>query len=182
MCGYHSARAEGCIRRTSPVGRLLLSDVVLDAAGAPLIQVLAVDAMAEDYVPTPDDERERISLQVRARRGQSAFREGLRAQFKDACVVTGCRLPDILEAAHILPYRGRKDHHVENGLLLRADIHTLFDLDLMGIDPATLKVHFHPKVKGMGYEAWEGVSLACEAKLLSRVALHARWRKFQARE
>jgi HNH endonuclease len=34
---------------------------------------------------------------------------------------------DILEAAHISPYRGEEDNHPENGLLLRADLHTLFD-------------------------------------------------------
>ena len=32
------------------------------------------------------------------------------------------------------PYRGTKDNHPDNGLLLRADIHTLFDLDMIGID------------------------------------------------
>ena len=49
----------------------------------------------------------------------------------------------MLEAAHISPYRGEDDNHVENGLLLRSDIHTLFDLDLLGIDPERLRVVLH---------------------------------------
>lgn len=61
------------------------------------------------------------------------------------------------------------------------DSHTPFDLDLLGIEPETLKVHLHPKVKGMGYEDWAGVSLACDPKLLSQDALLSRWAKFRAR-
>ena len=37
-------------------------------------------------------------------------------------------------AAHIIPYKGSSTNHVQNGILLRADIHTLFDLDLLRID------------------------------------------------
>lgn len=142
----------------------------------------AADASEEPYAPDARDERERIARHIRARRGQAAFREALRTRFNDTCLVTRCSLPDLLEAAHIAPYRGVKDHHPSNGLLLRADIHTLFDLELLGIEPATLKVHLHPKVKGMGYEEWAGASLACDAKLLSRDALESRWKKFQSRQ
>jgi len=39
-----------------------------------------------------------------------------------------------LEAAHIIPYKGSSTNHVQNGILLRADINTLFDLDLLRID------------------------------------------------
>jgi putative restriction endonuclease len=142
--------------------------------------LVAADASEEAYVPDERDERERIARQIRARRGQAAFRQKLRERFNDTCVVTGCRLPDLLEAAHISPYRGDKDNHPSNGLLLRADIHTLFDLDLLGIDPKTLRISLHPKLKGMGYEQFAGTTLACESNLLSREALDSRWRKFQA--
>jgi predicted restriction endonuclease len=40
----------------------------------------------------------------------------------------------VLEAAHIHPYRGAHTNDVTNGLLLRADLHTLFDLKLLWID------------------------------------------------
>jgi len=39
------------------------------------------------------------------------------------------------------------DNHEENGLLLRADIHTLFDLDLLGIEPKTLQIRLHPEIE-----------------------------------
>src|SRR5271155_3471993 len=46
--------------------------------------------------------------------------------------------PDrLLEAAHISPYRGLQSNHPQNGLLLRADLHSLFDLGMLAVDPLT---------------------------------------------
>src|ERR1700722_13744752 len=44
-------------------------------------------------------------------------------------------IPWVLEAAHITPYMGASTNSLLNGLLLRADIHTLFNLGLISIDP-----------------------------------------------
>ena len=66
---------------------------------------------------------------------------------------------DIVEAAHIWPYRGRDDNHPDNGLLLRADLHTLFDLDLMGIEPDSLETRLHPTAGNAGYREFDGVQL-----------------------
>jgi putative restriction endonuclease len=43
------------------------------------------------------------------------------------CAVTGERVLPVLQAAHIRPYTEGGDHRVDNGLLLRSDLHTLFD-------------------------------------------------------
>ena len=63
--------------------------------------------------------------------------------------MTGCTVFAVLEAAHIKPYQGENDNHPQNGLLLRADIHTLFDLNLLGIQPERLQVEIsgplHPR-------------------------------------
>ncbi|KFE65451.1 hypothetical protein DB31_1567 [Hyalangium minutum] len=142
--------------------------------------LFAHDAAEDAYVPNELDERTVLKRQIRARRGQATFRQALRERFDDTCLVTRCKLPDLLEAAHISPYRGQKDHHPSNGLLLRADIHTLFDLDLLGIDPATLQVHLHPRLHGLGYDAFAGQVLACNPHHLSREALESRWGLFQA--
>src|SRR5690606_14516906 len=92
------------------------------------------------YLHSEIDDRESVFRSIKARRGQQKFRESLCKRYNNTCVVTGCKILDILEAAHIMPYRGKKDNHPSNGLLLRADIHTLFDLDLIGIDPKSLLV------------------------------------------
>jgi putative restriction endonuclease len=46
----------------------------------------------------------------------------------------------VLEAAHIKPYGSGGPHQPENGLLLRSDLHTLFDQGYMTVDAAELKV------------------------------------------
>ncbi|MCY1031649.1 HNH endonuclease signature motif containing protein [Corallococcus sp. BB11-1] len=179
-------------------GQLAMQEVVLSLLGAtakPLVSsltglampvpsavLLAQDAEEAPYVPDEVDAREIITRAIRARRGQAVFRQELRERFADTCVITRCGLVDLLEAAHIAPYRGEKDNHVSNGLLLRADIHTLFDLDLLGIHPETLTVSLHPRVVGMGYDPFHRIPLACDATGISREALESRWEKFQSRQ
>jgi hypothetical protein len=100
------------------------------------------------YAPSGQDTRQLVERQIRARRGQQQFRDALRRRFNDQCAVSGCRLLPLLEAAHIAPYRGEHDNHPENGLLLRADLHTLYDLDLLAIHPDSLVVELHPAIVG----------------------------------
>jgi predicted restriction endonuclease len=62
------------------------------------------------------------------RLGQGAFRIGVTEVYDRRCAVTGERTLPILDAAHIRPYGQGGDHDITNGLLLRTDIHRLFDL------------------------------------------------------
>ena len=86
------------------------------------------------------DARRRTITAIVQRQGQPKFRNDLLKAYGGQCAITDCDAKDALEAAHIFPYRGADTNHVKNGLLLRADIHTLFDLYLISIDPNTLKV------------------------------------------
>jgi hypothetical protein len=88
---------------------------------------------------------------------------------------------DVVEAAHIKPYRGAADNHPANGLLLRADLHTLFELDLIGIEPGTLIVRMHPDAKAAGYGGFDGVKLKCSSSEPSGEALALRWEAFRRR-
>ena len=54
---------------------------------------------------------------------------------------------DALDAAHIYPYRGTKTNLTDNGLIMRADIHTLFDLYLLGIRPSDHRIVLAPKLR-----------------------------------
>ncbi|MBW4559996.1 MAG: HNH endonuclease [Mojavia pulchra JT2-VF2] len=93
-------------------------------------------------------------------------------------MITGLKLLDVLEAAHISPYRGTDDNHPDNGLLLRADLHTLFDLNLLGINPESLEVKFHPKVLQTHYQKLDGRKLICSQYQPSQSALVSRWKEF----
>lgn len=160
---------------------------VVDLASLTVVGLLSPDdaealtpVREPGYTPKEGDRRAIIQRQIRERRGQQGFRNDLRKRYGDRCLVTGCAVLDVLEAAHIRPYRGEEDHHVENGLILRSDVHTLFDLNLLGIDPESLSVRLHPTVKGDPYYASiEGKSLGCKPDCRPSVdALKARYAEF----
>lgn len=73
-----------------------------------------------------------IGRQNRAK--QTVFRRDVLNTYK-RCLVTNVRMPEILEAAHIIPYRYRGDDGVANELALRSDIHLLFDTGNLAISP-----------------------------------------------
>ncbi len=98
-----------------------------------------------------EDERERAIRAIRIRRGQPAFRAALLAAYDGRCAVTGCDVEDVLEAAHISPYSGPPSDDVCNGLLLRADIHTLFDCGLLAFDPETRQAVLADRLIGSDY-------------------------------
>jgi hypothetical protein len=133
-----------------------------------------------EYVPDKEDRRGLIRRQIKERRGQQLFRDALRKRYGDRCQVTGCKLLDVLEAAHIRPYRGENDNHVGNGLLLRADIHTLFDLNLIGIEPKQMRIKLHPAVVGDAHYAFlDGKTLDCGSDRRPSVnALRTRFEEF----
>jgi len=82
-----------------------------------------------------EDARALVVTLIVQRRGQGVFRSKLMQAYGGKCAVTGTAASAILEAAHIVPYKGDATNIVSNGILLRADIHTLFDLGLLKIKP-----------------------------------------------
>lgn len=71
---------------------------------------------------------------VKQRLGQPEFRQRLLRAYKQSCAVTGCKVNGTLQAAHIRGVKVGGTHSVKNGLILRADIHNLFDLGLITVD------------------------------------------------
>ena len=102
------------------------------------------------------DARERVVASIVRRRGQSAFRTALLDAYEGRCALTGCQVTEVLEAAHITPYRGSATNHPTNGLLLRSDVHVLFDLGLIGVDPHTRRVVAARELSGTVYGQLQG--------------------------
>lgn len=102
------------------------------------------------------DARNRINATIVRRRGQPRFRAALMKAYGGRCALTGCDFPEVLEAAHIYPYRGDRTNDVSNGVLLRADIHTLFDLGWVTIAPKTHKIVVHPVLASTSYKDLHG--------------------------
>jgi hypothetical protein len=132
-----------------------------------------------------EDARKRVLASIVLRQGQSAFREKLLAAYLRSCAVTGCDVVQALEAAHIVPFFGPLTNKVNNGLLLRGDIHTLFDLGLMAIDPNDYRVLVSKRLKGSCYESFAGQVILLpvdKGHYPSRKALKMRLAEFQTRE
>ncbi|OYD89415.1 hypothetical protein CDG76_35345 [Nostoc sp. 'Peltigera membranacea cyanobiont' 210A] len=100
--------------------------------------------------------KERISISITRRQGQPQFRQSLLEVYNYRCAITGCDAQAALEAAHIIPYNEIENNHPSNGLLLRADIHTLFDLNLIAINPETMQVHIAPSLRDTTYGEIDG--------------------------
>jgi putative restriction endonuclease len=71
----------------------------------------------------------------RPRLGQGAFRVNVTAAYEGRCAITGERTLPALEAAHIRPFSVEQSHDTRNGLLLRSDIHNLFDQGYVSVRP-----------------------------------------------
>ncbi len=96
--------------------------------------------LASDQTTYGDDrtelaQRETRFMSVEVRSGQARFRRAVFNACNGACVISGCPVPEVLEAAHL---KGRKwragDNSASDGILLRRDLHALYDSDLLGID------------------------------------------------
>lgn len=98
-----------------------------------------------------EDARKRTKTSIAIRRGQPKFRSELFLAYQGQCAMTGFNAEQALEAAHIYPYKGDDTNKVWNGLLLRADIHILFDLYLITIHPETKEVFIAPELKSTSY-------------------------------
>lgn len=72
---------------------------------------------------------------AKRRIGQGAFRVAVTEAYDWACSVTGEHSAPALEAAHIVPYSDGGPNEVPNGLLLRADVHRLFDEGYVTVTP-----------------------------------------------
>lgn len=118
------------------------------------------DARREQILADLDQDLRVRRLQLVAlRQGQPQFRDGLLKAYDGRCAVTGTAIEAILEAAHISPFRGPQTNFVSNGLLLRADVHTLFDLYLLTVTPQGI-IRVSPDLSDPGYLAYDGRGLA----------------------
>lgn len=88
-----------------------------------------------ENVPDPSA-RYGAPVLVSPRLGQGAFRVLVTDHYTRRCAVTGERTLPVLEAAHIKPYAEGGAHKVANGLLLRSDLHTLFDRGYVTVTPS----------------------------------------------
>lgn len=137
----------------------------------------------EDYwnSDSPVVERRRILREIAERRGAATFRQNLLAAYDGRCAVTNSNVIPALEAAHIKPYSVSQSNSICNGLLLRADVHTLFDLHLLAIHPVTWNIIVAAELIGTTADEFHGRTLrppVVESNHPDRRALEERWNQF----
>ena len=111
-------------------------------------------------------------LTVRPRLGQGSFRLAVTDAYKGACAVTGEHSLPALEAAHIRSYSEGGEHEISNGLLIRSDIHRLFDKGYVTVSPS---LHFEVSRKlkedfsnGRSYYGLHGAPIGLPVRIADR--------------
>jgi putative restriction endonuclease len=121
---------------SEPYGTQLWEDVALRT----MARDLDIDMEIEESPPTMFGE----PILVRPRLGQGSFRVLVTETYERRCAVTGEKVLPVLEAAHIRPVAVGGVHRIDNGLLLRSDLHTLFDKGYVTVTPGPrLRVSRH---------------------------------------
>lgn len=115
---------------------------------------------------------------VRVRVGQREFRLALVERYKSKCAFTGEQPTAVLDAAHLYRYSEVEEHHTDGGLLLRKDLHRLFDIGQLAVEPASLKIDVAAELKVFSdYAALHGRKLAVAPDAGTRKWLRAHWQQ-----
>jgi putative restriction endonuclease len=111
---------------------------------------------------------------VAPRLGQGAFRVVVTDAYERRCAITGEKVLPVLDAAHIRPFAEQGPHRVQNGILLRSDLHTLFDRGYLTVTPELqLEVSWRLREdfeNGRNYHALRGRGLRAPQTPASRPA------------
>jgi hypothetical protein len=118
---------------------------------------------------------------VRVRVGQASFRKLLLERFGAACAVTGPAPAPALEACHLYSYSTVGVHHVHGGLLLRRDVHRLFDLGYLAVNPTTLTIDVAAPLDSFPiYAGLDGQALQTPVTSTHREWFREHWRQHRS--
>lgn len=155
------------------------NDLTTNEAAAPLVKLGFSEISAEENKLTSKQKSERAKSYYSrlARPEQAKFRLLLLEAFERKCAITQSAAVEALEAAHIQPFADDGLDEVENGILLRVDLHKLFDAGLIAINPETLLVSVHSSI-AKDYEFIKDVTVSLPSLEPSSGGLQSRWKSF----
>jgi putative restriction endonuclease len=120
--GYDSDTGTGKLLWNAVSERLTQSRAALLEPGTATVAAIETHGFGKPQIVLP-------------RLGQGLFRILVTDAYSRRCAMTGERTLPVLEAAHIKPYSLVKRHELSNGVLMRSDLHTLFDEGYLTVDP-----------------------------------------------
>ena len=112
--------------------------------------------IAHDFDQLEDDERTIKVAELVQRVGQQSFRKELIRAYDGTCAMSSCDVLPALQAAHISAYRGPKSQLTSNGMLLRADLHLLYDAHLLSVRPDSMKIDVAESIGNSAYAELAG--------------------------
>jgi hypothetical protein len=144
--------------------RFVRRRVLNTSAGGPIVDMSGLIRVSEGDLArlretdpqTAQEARQAIIGDIIHRRGQPALRQRLLEAYEGSCAITGFSAAEALEVALVVPWRGPSTHHPSNALLLRADIHTLFDLGRLAIDTRSMTVVVADELMQTSYRILSG--------------------------
>ena len=151
-----------------------LMNRAISAHSEPRVRVLL-------FTEAKNDDGSEVIFKRKSRRNQAKFRLNLMELYKSACAITGESVAEVLDAAHIDRHADTGINHSDNGLLLRSDVHRLFDANLIGIEPSKLKVVIAPSLVGTTYEALSGNILRSRVDKTapSKAYINTKWNEWK---
>ena len=182
--GWLDVGASSGLWRLSDEGLLAAQDVGLDdllEIEQEIVRPFLLRGEASDDTDSAGSVRQREMREIWARRGQPRFRRELLRVYMARCAVSETDSIHVLEACHLVPVAEGGTDAMSNGVLLRSDLHTLFDLDLVGINPVGLIVVVSPRLAETEYQSLHGRELHFPADPDGRPegqALRYRWERF----
>ncbi|KPZ59271.1 hypothetical protein AN391_01302 [Pseudoalteromonas sp. P1-13-1a] len=132
-----------------------------------------------DLEALSEDNRSRVTRSQVTRVGQQGFRALILDNFYLKCAISSSEEQALLEAAHIMPYKGAQSNVIQNGLCLRVDLHRLFDKFLISIEPQTLEIVVSDKVKDTYYKNFAGIKLGSSKVGVSKSLLKRHFYQFK---
>lgn len=152
-------------------------DVIYDTVNE-LLDVYLNNILKNDSEKFYDDSY--VNRLVLSRNGQNEFRKKLFEKYGMECLVTGYKNVAALEASHIIPHSSSLDYSHENGLLLRADIHSLYDKNLIGIREDGV-VFFTTEALCDEYKPLDGKKLSIKISKKMKENLASRFAEFNSK-
>ncbi len=107
---------------------------------------------ANPLIDIPADLAQEQQSETPVRPDQQPFRSILLAAYGGACAITDCKLEAVLDAAHLRDWR--ESNTVNDGILLRADLHRLLDAGLLKIGR-----DYRVQIDSLEYEGLNGRKL-----------------------
>lgn len=144
---------------------------------------IATSVSDEDLSSIGKDLRLSTFRSIVVRQGQGRFRRELINVYNGRCAVTGELTLEVLDAAHIMPYLGRHTNSVNNGILIRTDLHNLFDFNLLSIEPSSWRIEIHPSIASDYYRALHGKQISLPKSTQhwpSREFMEIHWNNYNA--